>query len=183
MWMLPDFIAIFFVQKQTECWDLRSSMIPMCIIIDTNKLGRFLSVEKEEKHEDDKPIYEWLSDGGGSLVYSTHGKFGRELERLGSKARKALEDMGSRGEARLVRDDRLPEVENTLREGNECVSDDYHILALAICSHARVLHTDDNDLKKDFKNRMIIQGRKGKIYSRSSKRNRKLLSASACKAS
>lgn len=44
----------------------------MCIIVDTNRLDVFLS---SQDSEDVKPIYDWLNNKGGKIVYSTGGKF------------------------------------------------------------------------------------------------------------
>lgn len=52
-----------------------------------------------------------------------------------------------------------------LRRKDVCVSDDEHVLALAITSGARLLYTNDNLLMDDFRNRDIIPGPPGKIYT------------------
>lgn len=142
----------------------------MCIIVDTNKIGRFLN---ERDHEDEKPIHKWLRGGNGRLVCSTDGMFGDELSR---KAKTLLQEWGNSGMARLVPSGRFCHFEKMLEDGEECVSKDFHVLALARYSGARVLYTGDKDLIKDFKNRKIIPGKTGKIYS--SKRNKRLLTRS-----
>ena len=46
-----------------------------------------------------------------------------------------------------------------------CRSDDEHVLALAITSGARLLYTNDKLLMDDFRNRNIVAGTPGKIYT------------------
>jgi hypothetical protein len=46
-------------------------------------------------------------------------------------------------------------------------SDDAHILGLARVSGARVLCSEDNPLRADFKNKRLIDKPRGRIYSRS----------------
>lgn len=48
----------------------------MCMIVDANKLGEFLSGSSAEA----KPIYEWMDRGWGVIVYSADGRF-REIEK------------------------------------------------------------------------------------------------------
>ena len=43
-------------------------------------------------------------------------------------------------------------------------SNDIHIIALAKVSGARLLYSDDSDLKEDFKNKRLINNPAGKIY-------------------
>jgi len=46
-----------------------------------------------------------------------------------------------------------------------CVSNDHHIIALAIVSGARLLYTNDQKLQKDFCNTNLISNPRGKVYS------------------
>jgi hypothetical protein len=46
-------------------------------------------------------------------------------------------------------------------------SDDPHILALAQVAGARVLCSEDKDLRTDFKNKALVDGPRGKLYSKS----------------
>ena len=52
-----------------------------------------------------------------------------------------------------------------LRQREICRSDDEHVLALAIASGARLLYTNDTLLMNDFRNRNIVPGSPGKIYT------------------
>ncbi|MDD9979746.1 MAG: hypothetical protein OXU81_00025 [Gammaproteobacteria bacterium] len=52
-----------------------------------------------------------------------------------------------------------------LRQQHVCVSDDEHVVALALVSGARLLYTNDAALIDDFKNREIVRRPGGKIYT------------------
>ena len=42
----------------------------MCIILDTNMLGRFKKRDKDKQDEDMGPIWNWLDKKNGKIVYS-----------------------------------------------------------------------------------------------------------------
>lgn len=46
-------------------------------------------------------------------------------------------------------------------------SDDYHIVALAQVSRARLLYSSDGDLHSDFTNKNLLDNPRGKVYSTS----------------
>ena len=52
-----------------------------------------------------------------------------------------------------------------LRRNNICTSNDEHVIALALVSGARLLYTNDKALIEDFKNRDIVAGPRGRIYT------------------
>ena len=146
----------------------------MCIIVDANKLGKFLA---DPPDEDALPIRNWLyrRGGAGTLVYSTGGKFKNEL---GAKARRRLADYAQAGKARLVPAHRFAEDEDMLQASSQLRSDDPHVLALARESGARLLYTGDQALMADFKNSRLIRTPRGKVYSGAA--NADLLTSSAC---
>ena len=61
--------------------------------------------------------------------------------------------------------DRVAPVQRRLEREGRCKSNDTHVLALAITSGARLLYTNDTDLMDDFRNRNIVLGPPGKIYT------------------
>ncbi len=143
----------------------------MCIIIDANVLGKFLA---DPPDDDAVPVHDWLTRRRGKLVYSTGGKFAREID---GKARQRLADYVRAGLAvEEVRRERLDEEEQGLATAIR--SDDPHVLALARVSGARLLYTDDGDLMTDFKTKRFIDRPRGKVYS--SVANRNLLSRTRC---
>ena len=146
----------------------------MCIIVDANRLGAFLS---DPASEDAAPIRDWLDRRGGRIVYSTGGAFDNELGHL---TRAKLRTYAQAGKAQLVPAHRFAEDERSLRERTDLRSDDPHVLALARRTHVRLLYTGDQDLMADFKNRRLINHPRGKIYSGAA--NAGLLTRAACAA-
>ena len=74
---------------------------------------------------------------------------------------------------------------NRLVELDACLSDDEHVVALAMIGGARLVYSNDGRLHRDFKNRDLINNPTGKVYStlRSqafTRGKRKLLAGSAC---
>ena len=64
-------------------------------------------------------------------------------------------------------------------------SDDPHVLALAQMSGARLLYSNDKELRNDFKNRKLIHSPNGKVYSTLITKNfkrshRELLARTVC---
>lgn len=57
------------------------------------------------------------------------------------------------------------QVTKELKNTKSCVSNDAHIIALAQVSGARLLYTNDGNLKKDFQNLGLIDNPEGKIYT------------------
>jgi len=139
----------------------------MCIIVDTNRMSEFLCSQKKE---DVAPIHQWLKKRHGFLIYSTGDKFSDEVKH---KARKILQQFMNAGYAKLVPSHEFIEDAKSLRENATVKSDDYHVLALARATSARILFTSDKNLIKDFTNKTLVDNPRGKIYS--GKQNRKEL--------
>lgn len=145
----------------------------MCIIIDANRMGVFLS---ELPNADVAPIHDWLMKKGGRIVYSTGGKFAKEISR---RARERLTAYVRSGMA--IRID--AEAQKFRRDESSLApdirSDDPHVLALARASGARLLYTDDAALMDDFKDRRFIDDPRGKVY-KYAKHAKTLLTKKAC---
>ena len=144
----------------------------MCMIIDANVMGKFL---RDSKNEDCDPIYRWLRNGG-KILYSSGGRFKHEI---GEFAKIKLSELSGKGNAILVGAEKFYKIEHDIKIGKLCKSDDFHILALAKFTGARVLYTKDRKLIKDFKNKILIDNPRGRIYS--SKSNAGLLNQSICR--
>lgn len=140
------------------------------MIIDANRLGDFLT---EPPKPDIEPIRVWLRRGG-TLIYSTGGKFASEV---GRRARARLQEYDRAGRAIQIPHSELADDVDKLRD--QIVSDDPHVIALARFSGARVLHTHDKKLMEDFGTKDLIDGPRGTVYS--SVRNADLLTDSLCR--
>ena len=77
-------------------------------------------------------------------------------------------------------EDALHEKETLLRKSRVCVSNDLHVLALAIVSGARTIATADASLAKDIRNKKIIDKPRGSIYRRPNSHSHLLRHTSSC---
>ena len=144
----------------------------MCIIIDSNRINDFFN---HPSREDIKPIHEWIKRVG-RIVYSTGDKFSTELQR---KARKKLEEYSRSGKANLVPADLVvAEKEKLCASGLRFSSDDQHVLALARITNVRLLYSSDEGLHEDFKDPLIINKPRGKVYTGAKQRH--LLTPKVC---
>lgn len=148
----------------------------MCAIIDNNIRHEVFGA-KGVQTEAGKYFLDWLDNRNGKLVVG--GKLLQELSGYSNFSgwlRRAL----AVGRASRIPDDKVDTETASLQSRNICKSNDAHILALAKVIGARLLFTNDQDLQADFKNRQIISGVRGRIYttqldSRTGKTHRRLL--------
>ena len=125
----------------------------MCVIIDANQLGDFVNITSPGM----TLLREWV-ENRGKVVYSTSGKYAREIRRH-DRARKKLEEYVRRGNAKIFDGETC---ENAAREFDnyDINSNDAHILGLAKVAGATLLCTDDRMLMRDFKEHIS----NGKVY-------------------
>lgn len=109
-----------------------------------------------------KGFRDWLDKRRGSLAVG-----GDLLDELAANGK--FREWYSRGiQSGLILQigrDRVAPVQRRLEREGRCKSNDTHVLALAIASGARLLYTNDTDLMDDFRNRNIVPGPPGKIYT------------------
>ena len=137
----------------------------MCVIVDTNTFGKF----KNPADEDMAPVWKWLDDKNGKIVYSNTKKFEDEWER--GRMSHLRDQMMRAGQLKLVSEG-VQEKADELK--NKIASNDEHIIALAIVSGVTVLvsyREGDGDLFADFKNRELVRG---KVYTRKAHAQRML---------
>ena len=144
----------------------------MCIIVDANRLGDFLT---DPAKPDTAPIRKWLDRGGGRIVYSTGGAFAREV---GHRLRAKLLAYVQAGKATVIPAAHFADDERELSGFADRRSDDPHVLALARATGVRLLYTNDPNLVVDFTNKKFIDRPRGKVYSRAANAN--LLTRAAC---
>ena len=139
----------------------------MCLILDANMFGDFSATS-----EDMKPVVDWIKNKGGKIVYSATQKFQRELNDS-PVVKKLFDGYREAGKLKLMPAEEVSSKVNTL---NGLVSDDKHIIALAMVSGCTLLASKDKALGKDFKNNNFIRG--GKIYKNQS--HKRLLTKKTC---
>ncbi|MEK6805047.1 MAG: hypothetical protein AABY95_00165 [Pseudomonadota bacterium] len=130
----------------------------MCAILDANTSGEVLSANPPA---DAEMFRSWVETGSGSLVAG--GKLLRELENNRS-VQKWLVNLKAAGKLFRINDGLVDAEEEKLALPGVCVSDDPHVVALAVTSGARLLFSRDNDLRSDFRNPSLVNKPRGKIF-------------------
>jgi len=132
----------------------------MCLIVDANASSVFLAPGSA--------VRVWLKGPKGNPRLCTGGLLTRELARV-EEARKFLVDLSRAGRLRTIPEEEIKRHELKLKSAQIHRSNDVHVLALAVASGARTLATFDAALSADFKDPLIINRPRGKIYQRPAK--------------
>ncbi len=136
----------------------------MCLIIDINVGQRVLF---DDSDPDFSEVHRRLfSPGRRSLKVVYGGKLLDEYRKSHSLLRRIL-ILDQAGRAERVDDDIVNSETDRLIDENACISDDPHIVALARCSKARVLCSQDRNLHTDFTNAGLIAQPRGKVFQKS----------------
>lgn len=140
----------------------------MCAILDANSIHEVFGNTRSEAGKD---FYRWISRGGTPLVAG--GKLLEELNVNSNFQQWYGQAVGRRLAISTTaeNDIDIESIIEDLTQQDIYASDDYHILALAKVTGARLLYTQDKKLRSDFKE--IVKGR---VYpsgnSKNAKRNR-----------
>lgn len=144
----------------------------MCLIVDANVAGLFLARPSA--------IRKWLAGQKGNPRLVAAGKLRRELVKI-QKVRDYLVVLDQAGLLRSsFGEGVLYQKATLLRKSRTCVSNDLHVVALAIVSGARTIATTDRSLAKDIRNKKIIDKPRGSIYSRPAFHSHLLRHTSSC---
>jgi len=130
----------------------------MHIIIDNMVVRRALLAEGDV---DFSPVREKLFDKALKLVYG-----GKLLEEYctNREVRAMVLRLDQSGGARAYDNARVISRTKAIKKSGLCRSNDAHIIALAQESGARLLCSTDKTLHRDFTNRDLISGPRGKVY-------------------
>ena len=132
----------------------------MCAIIDAN-------VAHEAFGENATPagagFRNWINMGSGRLAVG--GSLMREMEQSAPGFREWAIQARLSGKMRVADDGEIANRTATLREAGLCRSDDHHVIALAQVSGARLLYSNDQNLHRDFRNKLLIDNPRGSVYS------------------
>jgi hypothetical protein len=129
----------------------------MCVILDANTFGKF----RNPNDEDMASVWRWLNNRNGKIVYSNTKKFEDEWERGGMSHLR--DQMMRAGQLKLVSEG-VEEKADELK--GEIMSNDEHIIALALIARIKVLisyREGDRDLFDDFRDKNLVGG---KVYTR-----------------
>ncbi len=129
----------------------------MCVVIDADIFNRFL----DPNDDDMEPLRDWVKNRG-KIVYTNFGQYWTELLNY----RPMLIELRNLSEAGKAKMKELDE--------HSLISNDLHILALALADNVKILVSKDSDLHNDFKS--IVKG--GKIYQ--NKKHKNLLARHSC---
>lgn len=133
----------------------------MCAIIDANVASKAFG--RDKRTEDGDLFREWVDKGQGRLVVG--GKVKRELvERVGG-FKHWLKEAESSNRVKLIDDGEVERRTTALSKDSSLRSNDQHVIALAQISGARLLYSNDEDLKQDFGDKHLIDKPRGKVYS------------------
>ena len=133
----------------------------MCAIVDANVSHEVFS--QSSQSEAGRYFLDWLTRRNGGTIVSG-GKHLRELDQNEDFYRVFRERLQI-GRARHIPDNEVDAEAANLRAARVCRSNDEHILALARLSGARLLFTNDNALQDDFRDRGIVPGTRGRVYT------------------
>ena len=131
----------------------------MCAIVDNNVRDQVFGNNRPDAGEF---FFNWLEERSGRLVVG--GELLRELSGY-SNFTAWLPDAIRSGRVSVIPDEAVDAEAASLRAEGLCRSDDEHVLALARLSGARLLFTNDRALQEDFRNRAIVGGVRGRIYT------------------
>jgi hypothetical protein len=137
----------------------------MCVILDTNTFHKF----KNPTDEDMAPVWKWLDNRNGKIVYANTKKFEDEWKRGGMNHLR--DQMMRAGQLKLVSEG-VQEKADELK--GKIASNDEHIIALALIASVKVLvsyREGDRDLFDDFRDKNLVGGR---VYTRKAHAQRML---------
>ena len=127
----------------------------MCVVVDTNSRKCFM----DENNPSAVPLREWLRDGKGKLLHVESGRWLKEHGTSSAEWKTLVREYGRVGILKTIPTGEFNATLTGLPEKTKSGEKDKHVLALALAGGARLLYSDDNNLRDDFKNIA-----KGKIY-------------------
>ena len=151
----------------------------MCAILDANVVSEVFGDRRPAAGE---KFFDWIESGDGRLIGG--GKLLSELTRR-DNFRLWWQQAVLAGLVTHIDDIAVYRETARLEVQEACRSNDAHVVALALVGGARLLYTNDRKLQADFKDRKLIDGPAGKVYStrRSgafTRSKKKLLATSSC---
>lgn len=129
----------------------------MCAILDASVVPKIFGARASLAGRE---FQRWITSGRGQLVIG--GKLRREL--ADTRARDWLRDAIGAGRVRQLNDIEVDERAEQLVAASLCKSDDPHVIALAQLSGARLLYSNDGDLRHDFKKKDLLSSPRGVLY-------------------
>lgn len=132
----------------------------MCAIVDANVVHEVFGSNRPEAGV---KFLEWLDAGRGYLVVG--GKPLRELGGSSEGFRNWAVQAQLAGRMKIENEHKVNTKGAALLAERRCRSNDHNMLALAQVSGARLLYSNDRNLQQDFKDSLIINSPRGRVYS------------------
>jgi predicted nucleic acid-binding protein len=129
------------------------------LIIDANAISLVLNPTGDN---DFTPVWKALVEGRARAVYG--GKLAEEYAKV-EKLRALIRQFDSAGRFRHISAGQVDAEANKVKGEASCVSNDFHIIALARVSGVRLLCSHDRDLHADFTHPKVLQPR-GSVYQK-----------------
>ena len=127
----------------------------MCVVVDANSRDNFM----DGGNQSAALLREWLSNGEGKLLHVEAGRWLTEHKKSSAEWKNQVREYGSGGILKTIPAGEFNAALRGLPEKTESGEKDKHVLALALAGGARLLYSNDTDLRDDFK--IIV---KGKVY-------------------
>ena len=134
----------------------------MCAVVDVNNCYKIFG-NLEQRTPAGSYFFNWLEGASGRLILGGT-KFNSEIDKVGHYI-VWLKTAMRTGHAHKVNDHLVDAAAQELEAGDECKSDDHHLIALAKVGGARLLFSEDPDLHEDFRNPEIVANPRGRVYS------------------
>ena len=132
----------------------------MCAIVDANVAHEVFRITPAPAGE---KFFEWINKGTRRLVAG--GKHLEDLENSSPDFRQWATGALLAGKMRIVDYDQVHRRTLKIQDKAQYESDDPHLLALAQISGSRLLYSNDRDLHRDFRKKVLIDKPRGKVYS------------------
>ena len=132
----------------------------MCIIVDANSAH-----DLSNRTADGEPVLRWLLNPKQRAGLILGGKLAAELDKAGFRTTLAV--LSRAGRLHRIADDILRRREEELAAQGSCVSNDPHVVALALITGCTLVFTKDRQLHTDLK-RHSRRGQRIAIYQRAS---------------
>lgn len=133
----------------------------MCLIVDAN-LAQVVFKKPSAVNNAYLPLHQALYSNRYTIFYG--GKLTEEYAEWGVLKSPLFIELSRSGRAIKIA---TASIDTHLLAANKlCTSNDQHVIALARAeSRARVLVSNDQDLRNDFDNKLLVDKPRGKVYS------------------
>lgn len=109
-----------------------------------------------------REFFKWLHLARGRLVVG--GKLLKELEAASADFRQWASEAGRAGLMTTLNKEAVADRTKEIERRAKLASNDAHVLAVAQVGGARLLFTNDRELARDFRSKVLIDNPRGRVY-------------------